>query len=98
MDEALEILELDNGNIGVIITDINMPNVRGTALIDEVSNLYPNISIIASTGDLSKYDIDDLIQENKLFHALEKPWEKDHALEVVRQAMEAFLTRENDVG
>ena len=93
VDEALEILKQNRGDIGVIITDINMPDVSGMVLIDKASGLYPDISIVASTGDLSKYDIDSLIAEGKLFHALEKPWVKDRALKIVKQAMDAFLAK-----
>ena len=92
-EEAKSIL-LDQGEkIGVVITDIKMEKVDGLSLIEFVASQYPDMTIIASTGDFLSYDFGALIQEGKLHAALEKPWDLDLALKTIRQAMAKFESR-----
>ena len=89
-EEAKSILAERGEEIAVMITDIKMEKVDGLALIDFVASDYPDITIIASTGDFLSYDFDTLIQEGKLHAALEKPWDLDHALKTIREAMSKY--------
>lgn len=92
--QALEILETEGENVGVVITDMKMPVEDGLALIDNLARNFPKISIIASTGDLSKYDFPGLIEEEKIFAAVEKPWESKKVLDTVKSAMDAYESAE----
>jgi len=84
---ALKLLETHNREINVVITDMQMDDMNGEALIDIIHVLYPKIPIIASTGDLSNYDFDALIDEEKIYASIEKPWDFDDALSLIRKAL-----------
>ncbi len=84
---ALKVLETQKDEIDVIITDMQMDDMNGGDLINEIHVLYPDIPIIASTGDLSNYDFDSLIEDNKIFASIEKPWDFDDALTLIQSAV-----------
>ncbi len=48
--DALKIIEADNFCFDLIITDLVMPSISGTAIITIVKRKYPEIPIIAITG------------------------------------------------
>jgi len=48
--DGLKLIEADNISFDLIITDLIMPNISGTAVIAIVKNKYPAIPIIAITG------------------------------------------------
>ncbi len=48
--EALKIIEKDKFRFDLIITDLVMPSVSGTAIITIVKKKYPKIPVIAMTG------------------------------------------------
>ncbi len=96
VDSAMHLLEQFNEDISVLITDMRMPKKDGMELIQAVSQLYPKISIVASTGDLSKYDFPLLIEQKTIFAAIEKPWDKDTAIETVKSAVEAHQSIATD--
>ena len=70
---ALDYLETVGDTIGVIVTDMKMANIDGMTLIRQVSRDYPDISVIASTGDLATYDFSKMIEDGTIYSALEKP-------------------------
>jgi len=88
---AMACLEQQGDNVGVVITDMKMDKMDGMSLIKRLYVEYPNISIIASTGDLSNYEFSKLIDEGKIFSALEKPWNFDAALATIDAAMQAYI-------
>jgi len=48
--DGLKLIEADNISFDLIITDLIMPNISGTAVITIVKKKYPMIPIIAITG------------------------------------------------
>ena len=94
-NSALDYLRATEMNIGVLITDMRMANIDGMSLIKQVSEKYPEISIIASTGDLANYDFADLKKQGRIYDALEKPWDIETALDTIRGAMQQFLDNGN---
>ena len=96
-----QILEADGGEmaiktlnekareIRVVITDMKMEDMNGMALIEKISHSYPDIPIIASSGDLSNYDFEEAISSGKLYATIEKPWNFDDALTLIENAIRA---------
>lgn len=87
--DALDTLRKRDREVGVMITDMKMENMDGMSLIQQVAQEFPDISIIASTGDLTNYDFDKMIESGELFAALEKPWDLADAIETINSAMKA---------
>ncbi|WP_420316509.1 response regulator [Ekhidna sp.] len=79
---ALEILV--NTSIDVLITDVNMPEMKGTEFILEVKKTYPEIGIIAVSMHQEKHIVKDVLKagadsyvlkhstQNELIEAVEK--------------------------
>lgn len=72
-EEALTILERENGAIDLMFTDFNMPGKTGLELIEEVSGRWPEIKFILASGYL-----DDAERERIVGHCgaklLKKPY------------------------
>ena len=93
VQEALSILSDDCNNIGVVITDMRMPEEDGITLVRKITADYPHISIIATSGDLTKYDLPQLVKDKVIFAVLEKPWNREEAMLTVKAAMAAYLDK-----
>lgn len=48
--DGLKLIEADNISFDLVITDLVMPNISGSAIITIVKKKYPAIPIIAITG------------------------------------------------
>lgn len=84
-DQARKILE--NMPVAVLISDHRMPGMIGAELLDFASREHPNVVRVMLTGN---NDVDTAIRainEGQVFRFLTKPWEHDHFLEVVEQAL-----------
>ena len=69
--EALDILSKEE--IKVIITDLEMPILNGTALIELVQKTYPNIVKIILSGNIDSQDILYIQNNSNIFKCLVKP-------------------------
>jgi len=69
--EALEVIGRNDSNILVVITDMVMPVMDGAELIQSLEDNYPDIKVIAMSGNVGKYD-DFLKEKNIPF--LQKPF------------------------
>src|SRR5262245_35584285 len=52
--EALRILEKSSGAIDLIVTDINMPNMRGPDLVEAVWRNYPFVPVIYISSSIDE--------------------------------------------
>jgi CheY-like chemotaxis protein len=43
---------LQHGRTEVVLTDVNMPGVNGVELANRVANLFPQIPVILTSGDM----------------------------------------------
>jgi two-component system cell cycle sensor histidine kinase/response regulator CckA len=62
-DEALTILERENGAIDLMFTDFNMPGKTGLELIEEVSARWPDIKFILASGYLDDAERERIVGE-----------------------------------
>ncbi len=79
--------KLHRGWPGVLITDINMPKTDGLTLADTVLKMDNNIPVILLTGH---GDISMAVSAIRrgIYDFIEKPFDNDHFLDVVRRALE----------
>lgn len=49
-NEALKIIEGQNGSLDLVVSDLVMPNMGGRELYDHVSNSYPGLKMVMITG------------------------------------------------
>jgi len=78
--------QLREKNFGVIVTDINMPNLNGLELLQIVREAYPDIVVIMSTA---YNDLDHAIAAMRLgaSNYLVKPFNLSDAVTALRQAL-----------
>ena len=80
---------------GVVVTDINMPNMDGMALLKAIRQIDDGIPVIMLTGH---GDISLAVESMRLgaYDFLEKPFATEQLLETIRRAQEKrLLTLEN---
>jgi DNA-binding NtrC family response regulator len=91
--EALELVK--NTSFDLVLTDLRLPDVEGTEILKEVRSQMRPCHVIIMTAYGS---IQSAIEATKLgaFQYLEKPFEKDQLLLVIKNAMaQVVLLRDN---
>lgn len=78
----------DGEPVDVVVSDFLMPEMDGIACLGEFRKLHPSAPRILLTGYADKESAIRAINDVGLFQYLEKPWENDHLLLVLRNAME----------
>jgi two-component system response regulator AtoC len=71
----------------VIITDITMPEMDGLKLLEEIKRIAPETEVIVSTG-FGAVETAVYAMKNGAFDFVLKPYDLEHLMARVRQAME----------
>jgi len=85
---AFEVLQaLGSSQPQVLVSDIRMPGESGLALLNKVKESYPQIPVIIMTA---YSDLDSAVAafQGGAFEYLPKPFDVDHAVELVRRAID----------
>jgi response regulator RpfG family c-di-GMP phosphodiesterase len=77
--------------VDLVISDFLMPELDGIRFLLEVRGLYPESTLILLTGYADKENAIRAINEAGIFHYLEKPWDNDDLLTVVRTGLDKRL-------
>ncbi len=72
----------------IVISDFMMPEMDGIALLTRMKDLRPHAPRILLTGYADKENAIRAINEVGLFQYIEKPWDNDNLLLVLRNALE----------
>lgn len=83
--DAMDILR--SQHIDILLTDIRMPNMSGTDLVEQARALYPSIGIIFMTGYASLTSAKDAIKRGALDYIM-KPFELSEIRQAVRNGIE----------
>ncbi|OQY07336.1 MAG: hypothetical protein B6I22_03170 [Desulfobacteraceae bacterium 4572_123] len=83
--DGLKLIEADNISFDLIITDLIMPNITGTAVITIVKKKYPSIPIIAITGWGEHPEV--LAAEAQADVILEKPFDLSELDKIVKKLL-----------
>ncbi len=77
--------------LDLVISDFLMPELDGIGLLLEVRRLYPESTLILLTGYADKENAIRAINEVGIFHYVEKPWDNDDLLTIVRTGLDKRL-------
>jgi YesN/AraC family two-component response regulator len=77
--------------LDLVISDFLMPEIDGIRLLLEVRGLYPEIALILLTGYADKENAIRAINEVGIFHYMEKPWDNDDLLTIIRTGLDKRL-------
>jgi len=84
--EAAVVYEKQRGDIKLVITDMMMPTMDGTAIIRLLCRLNPSIKIVVVTGMSEEEQISEAIKKN-VYGFLRKPFRADKLLNAVHNAL-----------
>lgn len=87
--EALDALDA-GGRPQVLLSDIRMPGESGLSLLEKVKARHPSLPVIIMTA---YSDLDSAVAafQGGAFEYLPKPFDVDHAIELVRRAIEQSM-------
>ena len=85
-NEALKFIEANGAN--VVLSDYLMPEMDGMKFLKHVKDLKPEVPRIILTGYADKENAIKGINEVGLYQYLEKPWDNNDLLIVLRNALE----------
>jgi DNA-binding NtrC family response regulator len=91
--EALRQCELYGGQISLVLSDLVMPEMGGTALFSELEERYPRIKVIAMTGH--PLDESTGAQPAGVVDWLQKPIGLDDLGQAVERALEPVTKAES---
>ncbi len=74
--------------VDLVISDFLMPEIDGIRLLLEIRGLYPESALILLTGYADKENAIRAINEVGIFHYMEKPWDNDDLLTIVRTGLD----------
>jgi len=79
---------VESGAVDVIISDFLMPEMNGVDFLAKAKSFRPEVPRIILTGFADKENAIKLINEVGLFQYIEKPWDNNDLLLIVRNALE----------
>jgi DNA-binding NtrC family response regulator len=77
-----------NHNVDLVITDYLMPGLDGISFLTEFKEIHPQAVRILLTGYADKENAIKAINTVGLYQYIEKPWDNDALLMVVRNGLE----------
>lgn len=84
--EALKYIE--NNNTNLVISDYLMPEMNGIQFLAKVRELKPEVPRIILTGYADKENAIKAINDVGLFQYIEKPWDNEDILIILRNGLE----------
>ena len=88
---------LSSNHVDLVISDHEMPEMKGIAFLGKVKEINPNITRIILTGYADKESAIKAINEVGLFQYIEKPWDNENLKLIIRNGIEKQkLMRELD--
>ncbi len=93
--EGLTILK-QTGNIALILSDQQMPEMTGTAFLQEASKLFPDSTRMVLTGHRDADAAIDAINHGGVHRFLVKPWDEEELLQTVRDGIQRYLLIRDD--
>jgi DNA-binding NtrC family response regulator len=88
-NEALEFLK--KNDVSLVISDYLMPEMDGISFLAKVREVKPEVTRIILTGYADKENAIKAINDVGLFQYIEKPWENDDLLIIIRNGIEKQL-------
>ena len=83
--KALE--DLSRTRVDLVISDFLMPQMNGIEFLKEVKKVQPETIRVLLTGYADKENAIKAINEVGLYHYLEKPWDNEALLSIVRNGL-----------
>jgi response regulator RpfG family c-di-GMP phosphodiesterase len=89
-EEGLTML-IQEKHVGLVVSDQRMPDMTGAQFLSRVKDLLPHISRIVLTGYTDVQAAIDAINKGGACRYLNKPWNDEKVVEVVREELKRYL-------
>lgn len=93
--EGLGVLE--KHSIDLIVSDMNMPNMDGTAFLKIASERWPNIKRILLTANSDFNKAVSAINEGKIDYFFSKPWNNEGLIKTISSLLENKLLKDQNI-
>lgn len=93
-EDALEIaqeLKSEGGELGVIVCDYIMPNMKGDAVLGAIHEMFPDAKTIMLTGQASLEGVENAINKANLYRFIQKPWGSDDLFLTIQEALKGYM-------
>ncbi len=87
-EPAAAIAALESRPFDAVVSDYLMPEMDGIKFLERARELQPRATRILLTGYADKQNAIRSINSVRLYHYVEKPWDNDELLLVLRNALE----------
>jgi DNA-binding NtrC family response regulator len=96
VNKALEYIK--TGRVNLVVSDYLMPEMDGISFLAKVREIKPEVPRIILTGYADKENAIKAINNVGLFQYIEKPWDNDDLLIILRNGLEKqkLMTRLNE--
>lgn len=87
-EEALEVIDelLDmRVDLLLVISDYQMPGMKGDAFAEALKDKMPNLNIVLLTGQMPEDVSLDLLDRNIILKVFHKPWKENEILELIEK-------------
>jgi YesN/AraC family two-component response regulator len=91
--EALSIIE--NNEIHVILSDLNMPVMNGIELLKRVKEMQPEIIRLILSGNPESQTVLKAINDGNILRCILKPWDNIELITVLKQALDLYNLRQD---
>jgi sigma-B regulation protein RsbU (phosphoserine phosphatase) len=94
--EGIRIVEAELDRIIVIVSDLKMPEMKGSDFLLEVSSRWPKIVTVLLTGFSETQEVMKAVKAG-IFSYILKPWESDYLKSELAKAVDSYrLRRQNE--
>src|SRR5512133_18663 len=90
--EGLKLLEAKPGEFTLIVSDLKMPEMKGSDFLIEVKNRWPDIMTILLTGFSETQEVMKVVKAG-IFSYILKPWDSEYLKAELEKALEARRMR-----
>jgi CheY-like chemotaxis protein len=95
-EQALKVLEMHSGEIGVIVTDQRMPESSGIELLKIVRTRFPETVRILTTAYSEMNTLVEAINAGAVYSFVSKPWELNELERTLENALEHHRGKQQD--
>jgi CheY-like chemotaxis protein len=85
-EEALELVEYflaENVDILLVISDYQMPGMKGDEFAKRLKSMLSGINIIMLTGQIPPDVKENLIEKNIILNVIDKPWDEKALIGII---------------
>ncbi len=89
-EEALEVIDDLVGEgieLLLVISDYQMPGMKGDEFAATIKTKLPHLNIILLTGQITEQKSFDLVNRNIVLKVLQKPWKEKDLLDVINNLL-----------